>query len=190
MKKELELWMVRHGQTDWNLEGRYQGQADIPLNEQGIQQAYNLCKKLDGVKFSAIFCSDLKRARQTAEIVGAHLDISVRIDPRFREINQGEWEGQLVNDIKKRYLEKAGSHSQAAGLRPPGGETVVEVAQRMVKGAQAICEQFDGQRVLLVSHGLAVATLICMAGGLSLDEAYRQIPENIQTVKINWQCES
>jgi 2,3-bisphosphoglycerate-dependent phosphoglycerate mutase len=115
-----ELWLVRHGQTDWNLQGRYQGHADIPLNKAGLSQAKALAEELLGQSFNAIFCSDLQRASTTAEIVGAKLGITVTRDKRLREIDQGDWEGHLVADVQARYLTDGDGNSQdPAAFRPP-----------------------------------------------------------------------
>ena len=186
MNKEVELWLIRHGQTDWNVEGRYMGHADIPLNMVGIQQAEDLRRTLQNESFDVLFSSDLLRARMTAEALNIQFGLEVRIDSRLREINQGEWEGHLIEDIKKRYQDSTGVNLKAVSIRPPKGETVVEVATRMADAANDICESFSGQRVLLVSHGLAVATLICQARGISLEEVYHQIPENAKETQIIW----
>ena len=93
------LCLIRHGQTDWNIQGRIQGQTDIPLNETGRTQAYVLAKLLKNEEFAAIFSSDLDRAKETAAILAASFCLPVTVEPRLREVNQGEWEGQLVTDI-------------------------------------------------------------------------------------------
>jgi probable phosphoglycerate mutase len=95
--------LIRHGQTDWNLEGRYQGQSDVALNSVGKAQAHTLAGQLSGQSFSAIFSSDLIRAKETADILASALKAPVKVDPRLREINQGEWEGQLVEVLKAKY---------------------------------------------------------------------------------------
>ena len=94
-----EIWIVRHGQTDWNVEGRYQGQADRPLNAVGLAQAQQAAEQLRGRDFAAIYSSDLQRARVTAEIIAGQLGLPVQVDRRLREVNQGEWEGLLTADI-------------------------------------------------------------------------------------------
>jgi 2,3-bisphosphoglycerate-dependent phosphoglycerate mutase len=81
------LWLIRHGQTDWNLEGRYQGQCDAPLNAAGRAQAEALASRLTGQSFAALYSSDLQRARETAEIIGAQLGLFSQCEVRLREIN-------------------------------------------------------------------------------------------------------
>ena len=181
-----ELWLVRHGQTDWNLEGRYQGQADIPLNQTGMEQARLLSLSLHEVSFSAIYSSDLKRARLTADYLSAIFNLPVRIDRRLREINQGEWEGQLISEIRKRYRTQLPSGEKAIFMQPPGGEAVLEVAERMQEAANEMAYNHRGEKVLVVSHGLSVATLLCRVRAIPLDVVYSQIPENAQPTQIFW----
>jgi 2,3-bisphosphoglycerate-dependent phosphoglycerate mutase len=90
-----EIWLVRHGQTDWNLEGRLQGQLDVPLNETGMGQVRLLAATLQGKRFGALFSSDLMRARQTAECVSTAVNLPIFFDKRLREISQGQFEGML-----------------------------------------------------------------------------------------------
>lgn len=183
-----QLCLIRHGQTDWNLEGRYQGQSDVPLNEKGLAQARSLIQQLDGQPFAAIFSSDLKRARQTAEHIAKHLGLTVQIEPRLREINQGEWEGVLVDEIKARYAEIWSQRTvDPASVRPPGGETVGEVARRVYAALDDISRLFPTGRVLIVSHGLSIATAVCRERGIPVGQAYTVIPDNVQPVWMEWQ---
>lgn len=182
-----QLCLVRHGQTDWNLEGRYQGQSDVPLNENGFVQAMQLAEQLKGETFAAIYSSDLLRARQTAQPVAKMLGMPVQIEPRLREINQGEWEGVLVEDIRARYAELWSQRTvDPASVRPPGGETVGEVAARVYAALDDIARLFPTERALIVSHGLSIATAICREKGIPVGQAYTVIPENVQPVWMQW----
>jgi len=186
-KKVTRLCLVRHGQTDWNLEGRYQGQSDVPLNDNGLEQAGTLIEKLRGKNFSAVYTSDLTRARQTAEPIAKALGIPLRVEPRLREINQGEWEGQLVDNLKARYSELWSQRAvDPASVRPPGGETVGEVASRVYAALDDIARQFPTGSVLIVSHGLSIATAICHVQNIPVGQAYTVIPENVQPVWMDW----
>lgn len=181
------LCLIRHGQTDWNLEGRYQGQSDVPLNENGIAQARSLIERLNGQTFAAVYSSDLKRARQTAKPIANELGLPVQIEPRLREINQGEWEGVLVEDIKARYAKLWSQRTvDPASVRPPGGETVAEVAERVYAALDDIARLFPTERVLIVSHGLSIATAICRDRGIPVGGAYTVIPDNVQPVWMDW----
>ena len=182
-----QLCLIRHGQTDWNLEGRYQGQSDVPLNENGLAQAQTLIEKLNGHSFATIYSSDLIRARQTAEPIAKALGMEVHIEKRLREINQGEWEGVLVEDIKARYAEIWSRRTvDPASVRPPGGETVGEVAERVYAALDDISSLFPNGRVLIVSHGLSIASAICRDQGIPVGQAYTVIPDNVQPVWMEW----
>jgi len=184
------LCLIRHGQTDWNLEGRYQGQSDVPLNEKGLEQAKSLIEKLDGQTFAAIYSSDLERARQTAEPVAKTLGMTVNIEPRLREINQGQWEGVLVENIKARYAEIWSQRTEdPANVRPPGGETVREVATRVYAALDDIARKYPGENVLVVSHGLSIATAICRTKDIPVGQAYTVIPDNVQPLWMNWRSD-
>ena len=183
------LCLVRHGLTDWNLEGRYQGQTDVPLNETGRAQARLLAGQLQGEPFTAIYSSDRQRASETASIIAASVHLPVTLDPRLREINQGEWEGQLVDAIKTRYADLWQQRSlDPANVRYPGGETVEEVARRVYAALNDIARLHPAGPVLVVSHGLALATVLCKVRGVPIGQAYIMISDNAHPVWIDWQA--
>jgi alpha-ribazole phosphatase len=183
-----ELWLVRHGQTDWNAEGRYQGQADMPLNAAGLCQAEAIADQLAGQTFAAIYSSDLRRAYRTAESIAARLSLPIRVDTRLREIHQGEWQGLHVSEIATRYASEVSQwHASPTTTRAPGGETVAEVAARVGAAADEIARLYRGERVLIVSHGLALSTLIARARGVPLERVYTLIPDNATAVVIDWE---
>jgi probable phosphoglycerate mutase len=182
-----ELWLVRHGQTDWNVEGRFQGQSDVPLNSAGLAQASELSVDLTGHKFSAIYSSDLKRAYQTAEIIARRLGLSVREDRRLREVCQGEWEGLLLAEVRQRYSQDFSvPYPDTARSRAPGGESVIKLAERLTQAADEIALAFPAQPVLIVSHGLALSALVCMAAKIPLSEIYSHIPDNAYPLIVEW----
>jgi broad specificity phosphatase PhoE len=183
----IQLCLIRHGQTDWNLEGRYHGQSDVPLNEVGRSQAKILAQKLQGRTFAVIYASDLQRASETAAIIAGVLCVPVRFEPRLREINQGEWEGQQVEVIQRRYTELWQQRlDDPLNVRPPGGETTGEVAQRIYGALDDIARLNPTIPVVIVSHGFALATVLCKVRGIPLGEAYSLIPENTEPVWITW----
>jgi broad specificity phosphatase PhoE len=179
--------LVRHGQTDWNLEGRYQGQSDVPLNAIGKVEAQTLAKALKGKPFVALYSSDLNRASETAEIIAKVLKLPVALDPRFREINQGDWEGQLVDMIKAHYKNMWRERTtDPADFSPPGGESVAEVARRVLAAMDDIAHLHPTGCILIVSHGLALATIICKEKGKPIGKAYEYIPENAEPTWVEW----
>jgi broad specificity phosphatase PhoE len=179
--------LIRHGQTDWNLEGRYHGQIDVPLNEAGRIQAGILAHKLQDQSISAIYTSDLQRATETAAIIAAAINQPIFIEPRLREINQGEWEGQLVEVIQARYAELWQQRTQdPANVRPPGGETVGEVAERVYSALNDIACLHPTGCVALVSHGLALATVMCKVRDIPIGQAYTMVPGNTEPTWVTW----
>lgn len=183
----IELWLIRHGQTDWNVEGRFQGSEDVPLNYTGREQARKLAKKLDGNSFSAIFSSDLLRAKETAEIIATKLDLPLFIDKRLQEINQGDWEGVLFTEIKEKYPEEIIHRKEdPVFFRPPGGESVEEVSKRITSIVNEISRTFEDEKILIVSHGLALSILICLTKNIPLADAYKHIPDNANPAIVYW----
>jgi 2,3-bisphosphoglycerate-dependent phosphoglycerate mutase len=185
----IEVWLVRHGQTDWNKEGRYQGQRDIPLNAAGMAQAAQTAELLARlqVPFDGIFSSDLLRARQTAGMIGERLGLPVFLDPRLREISLGSWEGQRHIDVSGPglFMDESGA-ADIDQPYAPGGETVLSVAQRGCQALDAIAGVHPGQRLIVVAHGLILATIRCLAGGIKLNEFPSQSLENAEIARISW----
>lgn len=176
-----ELHLIRHGQTDWNVAGRYQGQADIPLNAIGLAQAQALAQTLSGQHFDALYSSDLQRAYQTAQAIAAVVGLPIHALRGLREIHMGEWEGRLLAEVSQGYTQNRSPHS-----KPAGGESVAEVASRLAQAADAISRAHPSGRVLVVSHGLALATLVCQARGIPLEQVYEHIPDNAEPAVIVW----
>jgi broad specificity phosphatase PhoE len=185
-----EIWLVRHGQTDWNIEGRWQGHADIPLNSTGVEQARSLASTLaeNGHNFEAIFSSDLLRAYTTAQEIGRSLDLPVHKDRRLREISTGAWEGLLVSQVSELSTEANRQRLEdPLYSRAPGGESLMEVAARLSSAADDIAYAHPLGPVLVVTHGLALAALLCLANQWPLQEAYDRIPNNAAAQVIHWE---
>ncbi len=185
-----EIWLVRHGATDWNLQGRYQGQADIPLNSVGLEQARAMADKLATENIVAIYSSSLQRARQTAQALADRVGLPVHTDPRLQEVSLGKWEGQLFTDIHQRFPELiAERRANPIYFRPPDGETVAEVVERAVAAVNEIASAHPEGPVVIVSHGLTLATLICLARQHSLRQSFDMLPPNAIPEKIEWSLE-
>jgi broad specificity phosphatase PhoE len=135
------LLLVRHGETDWNAERRWQGHADVPLNARGRAQAEALAEQLTGERIDAIYSSDLSRARDTAAAVGARLDVPVVSDPDLREIDVGAVEGLTWDESE--------------ALRAEGwpGEPKADHARRILRALDRIAAAHPHSRVLVVTHG-------------------------------------
>lgn len=182
-----ELWLVRHGETDWNREGRLQGHGDPPLNATGLAQAERVADMLAGRRVDAVWSSDLRRARQTADAIARTTGVPVHLDPRLREVDHGEWSGLVKDDVAAMHpSEWSRWASEPLTGRPPGGESVLDVARRVGAAADDIQLSHPSGRVVVVSHGLALAALRCRAEGVPLERARSLIPPNAEPVRIMW----
>ena len=165
-----ELLLVRHGETDWNRERRFQGHADPPLNETGREQANALAEELTGEEIELVYTSDLQRARETAQIVGARLGADVVPLPALREIDVGEWEGLTWPEIEQRYPEGARLwHERGYGWE--SGETYDQLGERVVAELRRIAAQHPEQRVLVVGHGGTIRVARAFVEGVSVTES-------------------
>lgn len=183
----VDLWLVRHGQTDWNLAGRFQGQADPGLNETGRHQAALLAARLAGRPFDALYSSDLLRARETADRLADELGLPVHLDARLREVNHGEWDGLLRAEIEARFPQDWSERRRSPlTARPPGGETVLEVAERVQDVAADIARLHPRGEVLVVGHGLTLAVLACLSLCRPLAGVHERIPPNAEPTVVTW----
>lgn len=145
--------MVRHGQSEWNADGRWQGQADPPLTDLGRRQAATAAQRIGTV--DVIVASDLQRAAHTAAILGEALGVGpVVVDERFRERHAGEWSGLTRDEI-----DAAWPGYLAERRRPPGFEPDEAVLERLLDGLDAVATEYAGAEVLLVAHGGLVYVL-------------------------------
>ena len=174
------ICLLRHGQTAWNVEGKWQGHTDIGLNETGVFQATHISEALKDQKFEAIYSSDLGRAYTTAEIINRHHNLTIIKDERLREQNLGNWEGLYVNQIPVLFPGEWEIFSKdPINTRINGGESVRDLADRMVEIYQQINRDYPNNvQVLVVAHGLSLAVLYCEVNGLHLAEAFNLKLEN------------
>jgi broad specificity phosphatase PhoE len=167
----LTLLMARHGQTDLNIDERWQGRLDMPLNATGVAQAEQLVLSLPG-GINALVVSPMLRARQTAEPVTRALGLVPRLDADFRERDFGIFEGLTDDDAVRQYPELAARNvAYRWDEAPPGAEPTRAVVERVARGLQRLREAHDGQTVLLVSHGFVVRCLRHLIDGVS-DEGF------------------
>jgi broad specificity phosphatase PhoE len=147
------LLLVRHGETDWNADGRLQGQTDRPLSDYGRSQARQLAEELGDDGVEAIYSSDLARARETAEIVGDRLGLPVVLDPDLREKDWGNWEG--LTAVERDRVEFVGESTEAH-------------AERTLRALRRIAERHPAGRVLVVTHGGSMRRIQTAALGMAL----------------------
>lgn len=166
----MRLFVIRHGQTNWNLEGKMQGSTNIPLNETGIKQAEGARKTVNNLDIDLIICSTLDRAKQTAEIVNKDTNAPIIYDERIMERNYGEFEGESSKGINFReYL------NYYDNKEIKGGETIQEFCKRVFGFLEEIEQRYKNKTILLSTHGCVSRAIECY---------YNGIPEDGDTTKF------
>ncbi len=168
------LFLVRHGETDWNREGRLQGGQDIPLNALGRMQAVEVADRLRALKpafaESAYVASPMQRARETMTILRSELGLPVeefRIDDSLRELTFGEWEGFTWREVRKSERELAQARERDKwGFVPPGGESYHMLAERIRPSLEAMAPD-----TVMVSHGGVARAVLALIGAVDPAEA-------------------
>ncbi len=150
----MKLYIVRHGETEFNLQNRYAGSTDIPLNDRGVQQAMQLSLDLKGIHFDNIVSSPMLRARQTADIINHGRNLPLKIIDGFSEINMGVYEGLTREEARLRHPQ-TWERLSARGIddAPEGGETIRQCNERVMAALSELIREAEGKAVLLVCHG-------------------------------------
>lgn len=153
--RRLVLW--RHGRTAWNSVNRFQGQEDVPLDEVGKDQVRRAAQTLIGMKPHHIISSDLERARHTAQALADIAGLTVSVDQDLRETFAGSWQGLTRNEIIERYPADFAAWGGDSNIRPGGGETRLEVADRMTRAIEkGLADIPAGGTLVVASHGGAL----------------------------------
>jgi len=180
------LILVRHGETVWNVEGRYQGQTDVPLNEVGKAQAQQVAITLKQMTFDAIYSSDLQRAYHTAEAINRYHNLPLHSEKRLREINAGDFEGLTREEQKARDPEFYARWRNDPNIPPPNGETQQSITDRMQSLLNDLQRQHPQQTVLLVGHGGTIRAMLCLCIGLTTDKYWHFWLKNTSISEIQF----
>jgi probable phosphoglycerate mutase len=165
------ICLARHGETNWNLERRVQGQLNIPLNVRGLAQAEALARELDSTRFDRIYSSDLKRAVQTVTPLARRLGLPIETSVALREKDDGDWHGMTFDDVDRAFPSEHAKHRQRqADFLIPGGETLSAFAARVGDELTAIAARHPGETVLVVAHAGVLDIGYRLATGLGLSE--------------------
>ena len=167
------ILLARHGESDWNRDKRWQGHADRPLTDVGRAQARDLAARLADTELDAVYSSDLKRARETAEIVARSRGLDVDVMAQLREVDVGSWSGLTRSGAENRFPE-AYRRWVAGGEGWDDGETYEQLSKRVVGAVYAIAADHPGERVLVVTHGGSIRTVHATALGVDV-QTYRRI---------------
>ncbi len=169
----LRLIVVRHGETDWTREGRYTGSRDVPLNPLGLKQGDATAAALGGRFVAAVYASPLERARTSAEIIAKPHRLEVAVEPAFREMTFGAWEGLTRDEVAAAFPDGHRTWRETPHLAlPPGGETLAQVRVRVAEALGELRAQHAGETVVLVTHGVVMRLLVLEALGLGPDRLW------------------
>jgi len=185
----VNIYLVRHGLTEWNRQKRMQGQKNIPLAEEGKKQAEKAALFWKEKELESIYTSDLERAQETAKIIAEKKSLGVKTCPGLREINMGHWQGYTWDEVgvyfpeeKKAWLENPLKNA------PKGGENLTEASNRFYNTLLDIAEKKpQGTSILVVAHGLVIGTAVCRAKGESPEFWKKYSPENTSVKALVYQ---
>ena len=167
------IFLARHGESDWNVEKRFQGHTDRPLTERGRKQAHALADLVASEKIDAVYTSPLSRAQETAEIVAARVGLEPVALPELREVDTGSWSGLSRADVEARFPEGF-ARWRSGGSGWEDGETYEEMAERVIGALGTVAEAHPDGRVLVISHGGPIRAIHAAAEGLAIDD-YRRL---------------
>lgn len=184
------MFLVRHGETIWNQELRYQGITDVPLNATGREQSLQVARRLKKESIQAVYSSDLSRARETAEIIAGFLGVPLYLHAGLREVNYGFWEGLRLEEINKLF---PGSRerwlSDPWNNPPPGGESMLEVRSRVLAALREIRERYPQGAVAVVTHGGVIAMLLVTFWGFDISSLTQFFSRNASVTLLEWEGE-
>ncbi|MFY9996612.1 MAG: 2,3-diphosphoglycerate-dependent phosphoglycerate mutase GpmB [Leclercia sp.] len=184
----LQVYLVRHGETQWNAERRIQGQSDSPLTAKGEHQAWQVGERAKTLGITHVIASDLGRTRRTAEIIAQACGCDVTVDARLRELDMGVLEQRHVDSLTE--AEEAWRQTLVNGTeegRIPDGESMLELSERMHAALAACLALPQGSRPLLVSHGMALGCLVSTILGLPAWAERRLRLRNCSLSRIDYQ---
>jgi broad specificity phosphatase PhoE len=169
----MRVLLLRHAETDWNRERRFQGRRDIPLSPAGREQAESAARLLAATPLTAVWSSPLARARETATLIAAPHGLGVQVEEAVTEMDFGEWVGLTRDEVKTRFPEALSAWAETpAAARWPGAETLEQVRARALAGLARLRAAHQGQTICLVSHGITSRVLILEALGLGPDRLW------------------
>ena len=178
---------IRHGETAWNVDTRIQGHLDIPLNDTGLWQARQLARALAGEPLSAIYASDLQRAHTTARAIAETTGAPLVPEPALRERSFGELEGRTFAEIEAELPEQARRWRQRdPHFAPEGGETLVQLRERIAATTHRLAALHTGGLVVLVAHGGVLDMLYRLATGLDLQAPRTWLVTNASINRLLW----
>lgn len=178
--------LVRHGEAQGNREMRYLGTTDAPLTAHGEEQARQLAEAVRPFRPGALYSSPLRRARATADEIGALLHLDVVVSDDLREQDFGAWENHSRADVQARDPERLAAWEASADFAPPAGESLAATRERVVTCADQLAARHSGETVVLASHVGPIKALVCAALALPASGAYRMWLDPASICVIDW----
>lgn len=174
------ILLIRHGETEYNRTARIQGQLDVGLSEKGRRQARLLGRRLRQEKIAAIYASDLKRARETAQIICEETGLSIAgFREDLREIKFGRWQGHTMAEVEELYPEDVAFwRLDITNHAPPGGESYAAMRERGWRAVTELAAAHEGETVAVATHGGIVKAVLCTVLGIDLAERRRIVVDN------------
>lgn len=170
---ETMLYLMRHGAIEATQEKRFVGQIDPPLSPGGRKQSERQGRQLRNILFSGVWCSDLKRAYETAAIVCRDRDLTLQPTPELREINLGQWDGMAMSQIREAFPDLWQARGEDIGhFQPPGAESFADLQQRVVPFIRRIAARSAGN-MLIVTHAGVIRVLLCQVLQMPLSHLFR-----------------
>ncbi|WP_336046721.1 histidine phosphatase family protein [Solibacillus ferritrahens] len=167
----LRLYLVRHGQTEWNIQKRMQGWKDSALTEQGVNNAIALGKRLEGVEFVAAYSSTSERTIETAKLIIGERNLPISTNENLREMYLGEWEGKTHEEIKVSYPEQYKNFGKKPALyEPAGGETFEQLTNRAINVLNYIISEHESGNILVITHSVILKSLLMHAKGRNITD--------------------
>lgn len=169
----LKLYIIRHGETEWNIQKRLQGWNNSDLTQKGITDAMNLAERLKDIDFTHIFSSDQKRAVETAKILRKDRDLAIVEMDGLKEIGFGKWEGMGKEDLMRRYKDEFDIFLNKPHLYKPtlGGESYQDIFKRVGSSLEEIIKT-RGRDILIVSHGVTIKILTAVIKDIPIEDIY------------------
>lgn len=184
----MNILLVRHGETPWNREGRYQGRTDIPLSDTGQAQVAALGKRLAHLPIHRAYASPLSRAKNTAEAILAGREVPLWLDAGLLEISHGEWEGKLATEVELSHAEMFGVWRTSPGRHSPAGpgaETLGDVETRAWEVLEKACRDLGANdTALIAAHDAVNRVILCRVLGIPLERvwSFRQAPASLNVL--------
>lgn len=169
-----KVYLIRHGETEWNKIGRFQGQSDVPLSELGVLQAETMARNSVFENIDRIYASDLSRAVGTAKPLAEKFNLDIETHKEFREIHFGEWEGQYFEHILKTYPEEMNKfYTEPETIAIPGSETFIDFEKRATDKLNEVVELNKGKTIAIVTHGATIRVILASMLSMPLNAIWR-----------------